>query len=400
MHTTTAKIDTLAEVRAEGDVLVVADAFQLIVSIAAGASVGGLAGIGGSIAVFVLTSTTNASIGNAAKVQAGGNVLVHARDRTITVTVVGNAGVAGIAGIGLVGSLAVIVKKTSATVGIGATVDALGDNSALGGIINGATGNDFGAFRGVAVQAESVETLVTVAIAAGGGVVGVAGAIALAVIISSTAAEIQGLAQINTNTSIPGLGTGTAHAAQAVNVTARNTAFSFTFAGTLAAGVAGVAGAIDAGIMLNKVTATIGAGAIVHAKQDISVNALGDKKVISIDVAVGVGGVAIGISLALWAIGAPLLPTYLIEDPEGNDEVFEVLDPANDLDDTVERDRQRDRRVQQACRTELPARPARQPGQPVRRPRQGRHRRRDRQGHRCRDRRGRCGPRSGRAAHR
>ena len=337
--TTTASIDTLATVHAQQNVLVIADADEKIITVTAGIAIGGLVGVGGGAALLVVKSDTHASIGIGAAVQAQGNVLVSADDDTFALTIIGTAA-GGVVGIGVSASLSVILKTTHAWIAASAEVDGLGnDVPGIGGVLNPAGGSPLSGFHGVAVQADSSENINTVVIAGAfaPGIAGIAGGVALALIKSTTDAWVAGLAKVNQKTGIGAVGTS-----QTVNVVARNDAHAFSFSGALGVGGVGIGGAIDVGIMINATTAHIDALALTKAAQDINVSALASKSIQSVPVSAGGGLLAVALSLSLWSVGAPLLPSFKADEngisattntgaPSGATSTL----PAGTLNDTV-----------------------------------------------------------------
>ena len=297
-----------AAVTAKKDVRVEATATDKVISVAAGIAGGASVGVGGAVSVIVLNLHTWAYIGDAS-VHAGNNVLVSAADHTKTIMVAGSLGI-GIAGAGIGMSVGVVVitKDTQAFIADDATVDAkatLGDS--LTGIFTGAmTGDgDFvttSSFHGLAVQAASSEDIFGVAVSGGGGFVGVAGGIGVEVVKSTTKAYI-GDAAINTDRA--GVG-----ASQSVNVSATNAVDGFTLAGGLGAGFVGIGGAVDIGIIKNTTRAYIGADSEVHASEDIDVNALSSKDLVSVSISVGAGFVGVSGSVSVWTIGTEVTSEY------------------------------------------------------------------------------------------
>ncbi len=344
--TTTAAIGDGARVNANGDVLVLANSTQKVITITVGAAVAGLVGVGGGIAVLVLVSATHATIGTLAltRVVADGNVLASANDGTVIVTVIGNAAVGGLAAVGASAGLTVIVKDTRASVGALAQIDAKG-NDPIAGIYTGEIGTPWpvygngncssgDCFRGLAVQATSGEDIYNVILTgSGAGLVGVGASVSLSLLEATTAANIGSGAQINQGTSDQAQDTKGTDSRQSVQVTALGNDHVFAFAGGLAiGGIAGVGGGIDVGIMLDNTCAsidglaavlpcgpTVGAlGARVSAAKDVNVKAGSIKSVQSVGLAVGAGAVGLGASVSLWAIGSSLLPTYLINTANNN----------------------------------------------------------------------------------
>ena len=87
------------------------------------------------------------------------------------------------------------------------------------------------------------------------------------VIHSDTTAHIGTGAQINKDSSGES-------GNQSVTVTAVNDVKSFTFGGGLGAGIGGIGGGIDVGVVRNNVTSWIGDSADVEAQNNVAVNAL------------------------------------------------------------------------------------------------------------------------------
>ena len=285
-----AQVGGNAQLQAARNVDVLARGHEELLGIGAGLAASGSVGVAGSVAVVSLNNSTQARIaGGTTAVNAGGNVQVHASDDTSRDMVTGAAGIGlGVAGVGASVGVTSITKDTQAAIGNGATVNALGGAGTAAGA------------KGLLVQATSSEDLFTVAASGAGGLfAGVAGAVAVDVVQSTTKASIGDNARINT-------GSGAADALQDVNVTARNVLHSKAIVGSLAGGIAGLAGAVDVGIARNSTGASIGAGAQVNAKRDVQVNALGEQTYEStvVSAAGGLVGVAGGVSV--YGIGEQL----------------------------------------------------------------------------------------------
>ena len=135
--TTAASIGASATVRANGDVVVQSTSKEDFKSISVGGAVGGTAAVNVNVTVPVIHVTTTASIGANADVRAGGNVLVMADDGMTLFSIAGNISVAGTAAVGASVAVPVVTKTTSATIGAGARVSGL----ALIGHISHATVN-------------------------------------------------------------------------------------------------------------------------------------------------------------------------------------------------------------------------------------------------------------------
>jgi hypothetical protein len=130
-RTTQAIIDGSANVYAKGDVYVRAVAGGDWISVAASLGGGGTAGIAGSASIQVHTITTQARIGNLATVYAVGNVVVTAKDELQIDGVAGQISIGGTAGVGGSVPVVVVTKTTDASIGNNAVIDALGNTSAF-----------------------------------------------------------------------------------------------------------------------------------------------------------------------------------------------------------------------------------------------------------------------------
>ena len=97
---TSAAIGADAQVRAANDIEVLATATDSIISVSAGLAGGGTVGVGGAVAVIVLTPTTSASIGARTTAFAGGDVHVLASDDTSIVMAALGIGIGGTVGVG------------------------------------------------------------------------------------------------------------------------------------------------------------------------------------------------------------------------------------------------------------------------------------------------------------
>ncbi|MBI5616868.1 MAG: right-handed parallel beta-helix repeat-containing protein, partial [Gammaproteobacteria bacterium] len=304
---TQAWIGSNATVNARNDVGVTAVASENILAISAGIG-GGTVGIGGAVTVPVINNTTTASINSGAKVYAGGDVAVLADDRT-DILVVSGAGGFGSVGIGASVGVLSMTKATSAFIGANAHVDALGAGTGISNVLtggaNGTSSLDTTTANGVVVQATSDEKVFHLAIAAGGGVVGIAGGVAVSLISSGTSAYIDNGAQVNRTNDNAGA-TGT----QDVTVRAGNHVDTFSFAGGIAAGWVGVAGAVDVGSIKNDTSAFVRAGASVAAARNVAIGAthLDHNSGFTFSIAGGVAGIAGAVSV--WSIGTPMTAGY------------------------------------------------------------------------------------------
>lgn len=300
-HDTHASIGNNTTVNARKDVSVQASSAQEVVSVSTSLGASGTVGVAGSVSVLHFDNETWAWIGNGATVDAGGNVAVNASDDTSTTLIVGGVGV-GISGGGAGAGVGVTIidKDTRAWVGNNATVDARGQNTSN---LTGFSGTGFNAtesLRGLRVQALSSEDLFTAAAAGGAGLyVGLAGAVSVATIDSDTLAYLGNGVRVNTNG-------GSANAAQDVNVTARNDLSLFNVTGALGLGAAGIAGAVDVGVIRNDTTAFIGDNAVINAARDVDVSALSNKDIETYVVSAAGGLAAIAAGIGVYSVGGAL----------------------------------------------------------------------------------------------
>src|SRR5262249_53886014 len=153
-----------------------------------------------------------------------------------------------VAGDGVGASLGVVpvTKRTSATIGQRAKVDALGKGNATPAFTGERNSSGFVTQdeRGVAVQAYSTEDFLTFTVAGArfGRSAGLAGAVSVAVVDSDTSASIGELALINTDRANAGINQG-------VSVAAVNRVENVGIDGTLSVNQsAALAGAVDVGL--------------------------------------------------------------------------------------------------------------------------------------------------------
>ncbi|RZI65243.1 MAG: leukotoxin LktA family filamentous adhesin, partial [Variovorax sp.] len=268
---TLAAIGTGAKVKAARDVQVLAEAQTQVLDMGVGLSAAGTVAVAGSVAVVSIADKTQALVGGATQIDAGGNARIAAHDATQTNMIAGAAAAGfGAAGVGAAVGVSSITKTTEAGIGDNAIVNALGNGTSGMGAYSGASEDGrIADARGVQVEATSSEDLFTVVASGAAGLyAGISGAISAESVRSDTRASIGAGAQINqTNTG--------ANAAQDVNVSAHNQLRSQVVTGSVALGAGALAGGVDVGTVNNRSTATIGAGAKVQAARDIAVNALG-----------------------------------------------------------------------------------------------------------------------------
>jgi hypothetical protein len=260
-----------------------ADSSEAVYNITVNAALAGGAGVGGAVGVDVIRNKTWASIGAGADIDASGNISVNAtQDSAAEIYTVSGAGGIGIGVSGAV-SVGVIANETRAYVegsaGNAATLNADGTTS---------------------VVADSSEKLTSVTISgAAGGLAGVAGAVGVKVVGSTTEAYIGNNTQVNQTRG---------GAAQDVVVSATDRVTLRGAGGTVAlAGYAGVGATAEINIVRNTTTAWIGDSAMVDADRDLSVSAASTKDVQSAALAAA-GGLSVGIggALSVVSIGAKL----------------------------------------------------------------------------------------------
>ena len=300
-QSTIAAIGDAATVVAERDVTVTANASEDILSISAGVAGSGQVAVAGNVSVIVLDIETKALIGttaatdaNGAMVDAGGNVLISARDTTEVDVIAGSAAI-GIGAVGVGASVAVIDinKTTEAFVGSHAAV-------AAAGRVDPAFGT-----TGLAVEASSSEDVFSVAATVGGGFyAGVAGGVAVEILDSDTRAFIGPNAAVNATSRF------TPSDLQSVRVAAHNDATVFSVGGAIGAGIAGIGGGVDVGVLRNDVTATVMSGAEVNAAHNVEIAATSTKDVTTVAASIAGGIVGAVGSVSVWSIGTPVDAGY------------------------------------------------------------------------------------------
>jgi hypothetical protein len=278
-------------VNARRDIIVVALSKEELDLITANVSGGGIAGVGAAAGVGVLSGQTLAYIKAGSNLSAGRDLTVYAKsDVNLNIDTLSGAG-GGIAGVGGAVTVGVITRTTKA-------------------YVENATGTGTAAWlyaaRTMDIRAESViETFGLAVSGAGGGAAGVAGAINVMVIGTTTQAYIGSFTRVNQNN--PG------GENQTVRVWAKDTV-KMTGAGGSGSvsGIAGVGASVDVAVLRNTVTAYIGPSALVYAKRttsggNVDVRAESEKQVDSYVIAAS-GGLAAGIggAVSVISIGAAL----------------------------------------------------------------------------------------------
>ncbi|TVT46933.1 MAG: leukotoxin LktA family filamentous adhesin [Denitromonas halophila] len=365
--TTTASV--AGNVKTNDTVTVEARSEEDITSVAASLSVGGSAGIAGSASVYVVDVTTKSEIADGATVHSDGNVIVSADDDNEIDMIAGNGAFGGSAGVGASAAVAVLTKTTTARVGTGATVDALGTKTGVtiaNGSFNAATytangtdegeisapaasnpdGSDSAAltgqrtasrgtttgFQGLAVTAtnkDDVETISATGAAAGSAAITLAGDVN--VITTTTTAEIANNAQINQNNTGAGAG-------QSVLVGAGNDHYQMGIAGSASgAGAVGIGAAADVLVAKHTTTAKVGDSADIRARKDVSIEAHGQEEILSIAAGLGVGG-TVGVAgstsvLSLTNVTSATTGTGSVVDADGNVRIIATDDTETDVVD-------------------------------------------------------------------
>ena len=193
--------------------------------------------------------------------------------------------------------------------------------SSLSGIHDGGrTGTSFTteqSFKGVAVQASSSEDVYSIAVAgAAGFYAGIAGGVTVEVMDSDTAAFIGHDAKVNQ--------TAGAGALQWFNVS-RPTASRPSRRRCRGRRDRRHRGRRRRGHATQRISAHIDSGALVNARHDIDVNALGDKDITTLALSAAGGLVGISGSVSVWSIGTPVSGSYSVDG--------DTDDPLKDEDD-------------------------------------------------------------------
>jgi hypothetical protein len=303
--TTNASIGNSATVNATGGVSVTATGSENILLIGVGLAAGAV-GVGAVVDVLSISNQTTASIGSAAIVHAGGNVLVAALDNS-SVFELSGALAGGFVGVGGAVGVMLITKVTDATIGANANVEGLGNGAAASGILNGVISG--GAFQtvganGVLVQAQSGETILQIVAAGGVGFVGVSGAVGVASLNITTNATVGSGAVINHYNP------AAANGNQSVFVDAADNFGFQVYVIGVAGGFVGVTGAVDVGTLADNIAAVVDTGAIVYAKQSVDVGAAGLQSLTGYVISGAGGFVGAGASVMDWSIGQALQTNY------------------------------------------------------------------------------------------
>jgi filamentous hemagglutinin family protein len=282
--------------------LVKAESDESIKAGAAGVAISGQVGVGASTAVNLIGNDTTAHIEGGAQVSADNNVGVVAdADDSITL-LAGSAGI-GIGTVGVGASVAVnhISGTTKAYIdGATTQVDGRGfsDTEKLtvksGALTSGvdlaaaydnvtANGGGLGSWgridlagrkadeqvRGVAVNASASHSIEDIVVNVAGGLyAGVGGVTNVNVIAGETSAYVKG-ARVNRDVSDQ----NPAHAGQSLSIKASDHSFTNGFAGSLTAGAAGIGGAIETNVLSRTTKAYVEGAANVAGPAGVTVDA-------------------------------------------------------------------------------------------------------------------------------
>jgi hypothetical protein len=299
-------------VHANGSVVISADDVTEVDKIVGVLAVAGYAGVGAAGGVTIINKTTEAFIGNGAYVTGDGNtagitVRTGAFEPGIDVSAStfdpNNASGEGIEANGssaVEGDTTTLSGQGEVNVPDLAEMDAdqqggddLGDGSFTGQrtVEPGEREN----FHGVAVTATNRDDIEVFTISLAGGVAGVAISAAVNVVNTTTQAYIGQNARVNEDTSGAG-------SSQSVHIAAGNDFYHLAVAGTLGVGVVGVSPAADVTVLGNTTKSLIKTGAIVNAKNDITVEAHAREDLLLIGFGIGGGVVGIGGAVSVLTI--------------------------------------------------------------------------------------------------
>ena len=251
---TEATIGSGASVSSQGAVTVTAPVTETLFSLAADAAVGGYVGASGAVSVIVINNTDKATISDAATVTAGGNIAVTSGFQSSSEQIEQFAGGAGggFVGAGIANVTLVKNDTIASTIGNDATITT-----------HGSTGLYF--------DATLPEDVTSVAIGAGGGGVGLAGAVTVNDWTDSTTASIGDGGSI----------TATGQITTGISVTASNTTQLTSSAAVVAIAGVAVGVGVDIGIIGKTTTATLG-GSNDQADGDVIVKATSSEAINSI----------------------------------------------------------------------------------------------------------------------
>lgn len=290
------EVDNVVDARLKGNTSVESSAGSVAVGavstthVEAVSAAGGVAnkvGLAGAGTVVQATNAVGAAIEAGSTAVADGNVQVAAADDVDVFSLAGNVAVGGKVGIGASASLLITDNTVSARVDGSAT--GLGNRGAM----NVATGRKDSngvlqteSSRGVAVTATSFEDIQSIAAGgAGGGNVGVAGSATVTLLDETTEAVVGSTGRINpaNNGAAP----------QDVTLRASDSTQLLGVAGAVAfGGKAGVGAGADVAVVDKQTQAVVAAGALVNAKDTVTVDARSSEDLRSVAASLAAGGSA------------------------------------------------------------------------------------------------------------
>ena len=291
-----ALINDHATVNANKDVVTSATQQETIVAVTF-AGAGGFVGVSGAVGVIVLNTEASAKTGAQVHITAGNNIGFIANDSTNVTGITG--GVAGgFVGVGVGVYVLDLTKNTTATIASTSSATAHANTTdGLGGISDGTvsdTGFGFASFRGVAIQAQSSETIFGLVVSIGGGFVGVSVPVGVTLINVTTQATLAGSVTSDRD----------------VTISALDHMKTTTVSGGIAGGFVGVGAGVDIGVANASTAALIASTGVVTTARNVSVNALAIKNITTYTFAVGGGFVGVGGAVAIWSAGTTSTSSY------------------------------------------------------------------------------------------
>ncbi len=173
--------------------------------------------------------------------------------------------------------------------------------------------------QGVAIAATNRDDIETYSAAIAGGSVGVAVAAAVNVINTDTQAYIGNGASVNGDQS-------GANAAQSVTVAAVNDFHHVALAAGAGFGAVGVAPGVDVTVLSGTTTASIGSGASVKAKDDVTVDAHASEDILLIGMGIAAGTVGVGGGVSVLSISNTTTASILGSVSAGGDAAVRASD--------------------------------------------------------------------------
>ncbi|MBI1398269.1 MAG: LEPR-XLL domain-containing protein, partial [Betaproteobacteria bacterium] len=277
---TRAYIGQRARVHAMGDLAVTADSDESIVSVAASLGLaGGSSGVGGSISVQIVDTDTQAWIDGGASVgataQVAGDVTIRASGDFSADLVAGAIAYGPSAGVGVGNTTLVHTDDVSAWIGTEATVTSGGS---------------------VSVDAQSSETLATVAAAGGGASTAGIGASAVVNVLNETTRAF-----VADGATVQAVVAG--DAAGGLSVTAGDDTSLVVVAGAIGAGgTAGIGAGASVNTLNKRTEAAIGSGVAAFTDGDIHVVANSSEDMTGVTAAAGGAGTA----AVMFGAGVPV----------------------------------------------------------------------------------------------